>query len=342
MITTGGFKPTVLPVYTPVDPRLVAFRPDMALGGVSQGLSLADLYMKYKADIGEAREREATRPGRIKAANAVSDATAEQALASLPVFSRKAAYDLANYDALTSLVPKRTEAEQIGLQSSIDIAPSKVAAEIAGNKEAARNAPILGAAARAEAEGRILDADTKKLVTPLERATYVQGLADKLANAKTDADRQRAFRDAQTAYYNAQAQKESAQAGYYDRGGAPRGRRTVAQEKKTIVDAMKTIAATPVSDGRSFKVYLDEEYEGGKLKGSTLGFGGGTPDEIGEALMEQYLALADDLKRLNSAPDDAVLGDTSEKTDPGAPQTKPGRMRFVADETGGISLKPID
>lgn len=328
-ITTEGFKPQVFAQYTPVNPDLVAFAPQRFAEGIGSSFALAEQFAKIKAIRAQQAELAATRDKRIAATTSGFDRTIAQNAAEIPLFPKQAAYKEGELAMLTHLLPKQQAATEAGLDETINIAPSRLAAGIATNEQTVLNAPILGQAARAGAKADIAAAETAAAAAPLQRVSIMMGLADKIKNAKTDAERSRALEDAKLKSIEAETAENLAQAGYYDRGGASRAPVTNEARAAKIASALKDMADLPVSNGEAFKVYLNRtRNEDGSIKDPW--FGSTELDPVGEYYFEQYVALQN---QLQNRPGFATpLPQASSPSAPAAVQPK--RMRFVMGEDG--------
>lgn len=231
MINTRGFQVDVMPQYREANPALVAFNPAMLMKGALDTQQLADAIATIKAKRAQNEEIALTKQTRIEAENAKNKAAAAKAGADI------------------TLQPKRTDVESLRLGNEIEVLPLQGKFDLQATEEKLKSLPILANADRKKAEADAAKAtsdinlakDREQMargeiadtLRKLDAAEKLHGdqlnlarmkLSEELANAKSDAELNRAYKKAQAMKLEADAKQAEAMAGYYDRGGSAAGK----------------------------------------------------------------------------------------------------------------------
>ncbi len=324
-ITTGGFGVNVIPQYTPVDPRLVAFDPTQISNGVLSAFQVVDNYKKMQAFNKAQAELDATRAGRIASTNSgyeanISDNDLRLATNPLTGEARNA-----NSRATIAIAPKQTELQGLQLAGDLATQPAKNelnAAAVAHQQEVQPRQQTLEIAdlqqkaadmdlnlqtqhQKALAENQAL-LRAAELADP-KHALDVADVHDRLANQANDAALRRQKLQLEIANIQAHNEALRAQAAYnLGQGRAPGTPKTIDQMITAKQTQIKNLSSQKTPSGKTVDVYQAETYNpDGTLKNGGW-FGLGAPlakDPIGESILANRRTVQRRLDQLIQSPD---------------------------------------
>jgi len=332
-ITTEGFGVNVMPQYTPVDPRLVAFDPAQISNGVLNAFQVVDNYKKMQAFNKAQAELDATRLKRVAATNSGYDASISDNDLRLATNPLAGEAKNATSRAAISLVPQRAALE--GLQLAGDIAtqpsknelnalavehqqevqPRKQRLEIADlqQQDADLDLNLQTQHQKALAENQAL-LRAAELADP-KHALDVADVHDRLANQATDAQLRRDKMKLEIANIQAHNEALKAQAAYnLGQGRYPGTPKTIDQMIEAKQRQIKNLSSTKLPSGKTADVYQAETYDQSGIDKDhpygTLKTGGWiwdrqpvAKDPVGESLLANRRTVQRRLDQLIQSPD---------------------------------------
>lgn len=324
-----------MPVYSPVNPNLVAFNPTQITNGMGQAFQLAQQYEQLKASKALQAEAEATRQARIAQQNALAQYDVARTQAALPTLVPRAELDIAKMGNERDLLGPERDARLAGLKLQTAQAGAELpnvipaselkGAQISANLESL--APIT-AANIAQAKAQTAAAQSELSLAPLKRETMGAQLmlgqkiaqlqmsgaepeqmlknlriAQQLGDAKTDAEYKKALRDADLELKKSQIDENKAQAAYalgLGRQAMGAQERTPAQKAKQLQDLIMELDRMKVGDGiRTLGVYKSDTFNNdGTVKSKFLGFGSADRDPVGDFYLSLRESYQNELKAL--------------------------------------------
>jgi hypothetical protein len=253
MINTSGFQVRNMPRYTAPNPSLVAFTPQPIAAGMLDTFKLAQQYENLKASKALQAELESTRQARIAQQNALANFDVSRTGVETGLLQPRADTELASLESKRALLPAQTsaglagltiqeardkaglanvqpfakyEGEKIASDLSLlgpltDARKAQAQAQVAEAGNVVALAPEALAAGRAKLGLEKTQAELGQQVAPLEAGAKIIELADKITNAKTDAERRRYSQELNMQLVQSQIAENLAQAKAMPRGVDP-------------------------------------------------------------------------------------------------------------------------
>ncbi len=328
MIQTRGFQTDVQPVYSAVNPALIAFNPTSITNGALSGFQLVDTYNKLKAFQRQQDEINQLAPDRVAALQSgygadVARNTQTQILAPQETNVKSLALtNQAGVLPLQGIFDQQAARNAIALQpgdftlakgnQDTSLAAQPFLSDIAVSKAQSDYSNLENnlTASRLNAQNAADEAQFTSDTIGKQHDIILNELNDKLASAKTDKDRKDALEQAKVDLLKAQAEQEKAKA-TFELGG---GRQTAAlrdQTSKEIGDVQRALSDlnNPQKNGGvnlseyELNTYGPSGYGSGKLNTGILG---GLPDRnpTAEGLLRrraQYNQKLDSLLQTQSS-----------------------------------------
>lgn len=345
-IQTGGFKVDVIPSYTPVDPRLVAFNPGSFTNGILSAFDVAKTYDQMKAYKLMQDELAATRDKRIAATGTGYDASIARDTGTIQTEPLKTDAINAQNQALKNLVPIQGQFDVQQAKNNIALQPGAFKLAQGQQDIGLQNQPY---DAEAQLASRQLEAATRDNTqqaailnssTGLTQAQFdnssidtknqiiLNRLNDELVSAKSDKERKDALEQAHIDLAKAQAEEAKAR-GQFDLGfGRQTGShtdRSVAEIiglQKTIDEINKSAPGGVALSEYERNTYGDAGYSPGSKVQSHLSWSHPISGEPATKNQEADMLLAR-RAALNSRLNDVIRNTSFD-----------GRMPVVAPPTG--------
>lgn len=233
-IETGGYQVGVMPQYTPMDPRMVAFQPQQFSAGALSSLELINELDKRKAFAAQQAEQAATRAGRVGAMNA-------QNLATMDLAPRKSLADIALADQAAALAPGATTvglgAQVAALRNQGNATQLDPYLQDTALTKAMSDSSLAGK--RADLDAANVDAQTE--IQPVKAEFDLEKAREALGSITEDKNLSDQEKVAKIRQLNASAAASEANASYTDRNKPKAGR------QNTIDEAQKQLGHIEMS-----------------------------------------------------------------------------------------------